>query len=399
MKKILSALCFVLALCLLLSPMSFAAGDNYDTLADWNIRIAVPDGATAVLKGDEYYIYAQREGSIPYVMLRTYRYDDAVDFLDDFTAYMQKQYTDLKVTADVARKTIGDKKCFEIDYTYQVSGFDVTDRRIALVAGGLTYMFASKEIEANGMTIGGMLDEVVANCEILSGTSEAEEPAAEQETGLADGYLYCQENGMPKYWLDFTGAVANNPVLHCYFRSSDPTFYESCFILDLSSAEVIENGLEIHQVYDTHDFDHSNWFRQLTLRFYLDGVVMTVDRDEKTLAGGSEDNILTGTYILKPVGVTADSLAKKSHFRPVGDGPYQADELGLWAQFYYFRLTGFFPPEAEVMRNPDGSFTVHLFEIVNLDGLTHTATSAWYTVDAYGEGRNDITEESVSLMR
>ena len=73
MKKNAIALCLVLALILLLAPFGFAAGENYDTLADWNIRIAVPDNTTAVLKGSEYYIYAQKEGSIPYVMLTTYR--------------------------------------------------------------------------------------------------------------------------------------------------------------------------------------------------------------------------------------------------------------------------------------------------------------------------------------
>ena len=138
MKKIVSALCFLLMLALLLSPLCFAAGDNYDTLADWNIRIAVPDGTTAVLQGNEYYIYAQHEGSIPYVMLRTYGYDDEQTFITDFTEYMRGHYPDLKVTADAAQKTFGGKSCFEIDYSYKVSGYDVKDRRVIKVVDGLT---------------------------------------------------------------------------------------------------------------------------------------------------------------------------------------------------------------------------------------------------------------------
>ena len=102
---------------------------------------------------------------------------------------------------------------------------------------------------------------------------------------------------------------------------------------------------------------------------------------------------------MKPVGVSVDRAEKQSSLRPAEDGPYQAEELGDWARIYYFRNTGFFPPESEITVNPDGSFTIHLYEIVDLDGVTHTATSAWYTVDAYGEGKNDITGESVSLMR
>ena len=70
MKKTMSVLCFILLFSILIAPLCDAAGDNYDTLVDWNIKIKVPDNTTAVLKGNEYYIYAQHEGSIPYVMLR-----------------------------------------------------------------------------------------------------------------------------------------------------------------------------------------------------------------------------------------------------------------------------------------------------------------------------------------
>ena len=392
MKKTVSALCFLLLLSLLLSPLCFAAGDNYDTLADWNIRVAVPDGTTAVLQGNEYYIYAQHEGSIPYVMIRPYGYDDEQTFLADFTEYMREHYPDLRVTSDAAQKSFGGKSCFEIDYTYKVSGYDVLDRRIVKTVDGLTYMFASKEIEANGMTIGSMLDDVVADCEFLSASG------TEAESGLADGYLYCLDNGMPKYWLELSGASSENPVLHCFFRSGDPTFYESCFILDLSTAEITENGLEIHSIRDEYGFDHSDWFKSLSFQFYLDGVVMSADRDERTLAGGGEDNILTGTYLMRPVGVRIDPDTKRSSLRPEKDGPYAPEELAAWAQIHYFCTFGFFPPEADVTANADGSFSIHLYEVVDLDGQKHTATSAWYTVDAYGIGRNEITEEPVSLF-
>ena len=392
MKKIVSALCFSLIVCILLSSACFAGEENTDTLTNWNLRIAVPEGTTAVLKGNEYYIYAQHEDSIPYVMVRTYAYDDVLEFVDDFTEYMKEQYPDLTVTSDVARKTIGDKKCFEIDYTYTVSGYEVRDRRIVMVVDGITYLFASKEIEEAGMTIGNMLDDVVANCSFLS-----DEDAA-QVSALAYGYLYCQEDGMPKYWLDFTGAVADNLVLHCYFRSGDPTFYESCFLLDMATAEFSDEGLVIRQVQDMHGFDHSDWFENLMIQFYLDGALMSVERNEQTLAGGAEDNILTGTYAMRPVGVMVDEKEHNSRFCPLEDGPYQAAELGGWAGYYYFRETGYFPPETEVEENADGTFTIHLYTIEETDGTGHTAASAWYTVDTYGEGKNEITGERVSLM-
>ena len=393
MRKPVSILCSMLLLCLLLAPFDCAGGENVDTLTGWNIKIEVPEGATAVLEENEYYIYAQHTGEIPYVMLRTYRYDDETELIKDFTAYMMGQYADLKVTADAAKKTFGDKECYEIDYAYTVSDYEVTDRRIVTVIDGTAYMFGSKEIDSLGRTIGRMLDDVVANCTFLTGVS------SEQESGLADGYLYSLTDGMPKYWLDISGAADNKLALHCYFRSGDPTVYESCYYLDLSSAVITENALEIYRVYDQNGLDCSNSFNSLNLRFYLDGAVMTVERDEKTPAGGTEDSILTGSYAMKPVGVVADSAGKQSRLRPAKDGPFQADELGEWARIYYFMNTGFFPPIAEVTENQDGTFTIHLFETAESNGGEHTVSYALYTVDAYGEGKDDIAKENVSLMR
>ena len=164
MKKQIS---IVLIFLLILSMAPLCYAKNTDTLADWNVKITVPDGKTAVLQGSEYYIFGQQEGSIPYVMLRPYRYDDPEKFITDFTEYMQGQYTDLTVTSPATRKTIGNKRCWEIDYGYTVRGYDVRDRRVVITVDGLTYMFASKEIESNGMTIGSMLNDVVADCEFL----------------------------------------------------------------------------------------------------------------------------------------------------------------------------------------------------------------------------------------
>ena len=319
----------------------------------------------------------------------------------------------------------------------------------------------------------------------------------ESEDSDALMYLYCLDNGMPKYWLDLTGTMSHNPVLHCYFRSSDPTFYESWFILDLETADKNGSTYTFHNVYDSYGFDHSNWFRSLVIRGEKDGLVMSVIRDERTLAGGGEDNILTGEYVMKPMGarvvyeyrndsrqllywldldddnillykvtpygedevyvldmesaeyddglltvyrvsdeygndvswkfnsimlsdvegailLIVDSNARgndavissnvylfepKTSFVPLKSGPFTADELGVMAQQYYMKNHGFFPPKADVEQNADGSFTIHLYEVVDLDGVKHTATSAWYTVDRYGVGADDIYETPVNLTR
>ena len=103
MKKLPVLLGLVLVLSLLLSPVAFASGGNYDTLADWDLRIAVPDNAaSAVLKGNTYYIYAQNDGYIPYVMLMaTSQFDSEEDFIDHLTDSLAEQYQrqGFKVTA------------------------------------------------------------------------------------------------------------------------------------------------------------------------------------------------------------------------------------------------------------------------------------------------------------
>ncbi|MCR5575588.1 MAG: hypothetical protein K6F56_01115 [Oscillospiraceae bacterium] len=503
MKKLTTALCLLLVFAMVLSPVCYAAGENTDTLVDWDIRVTVPDGVTAVLEGNEYYIYAEEADYIPYVMLTTYDYDSsAEDFVPVFTKYMKRTYKDLKVNSKAKGVSYGDKSGWEIEYGYTVSGYAIRDRRVVIKRGDTIYLFTSKEVPELDKTVGTMLEDVVRNCVFLS-----DRPEIKTDDGFAPGYLYCLENGMPKYWLDFTGAHANDYVLHCYFRSSDPTFYESLYILDTDTADFGEgedDSATIHKVFDSHGLDHSDWFKKLVLRYENGEVVMDVKRNDKTLAGGGEDNLLTGKYTMEPVGVKAlyeyyeedmlkywldtdgddgdielhamfrsgepsfheevftidmdtavtdggtitvgkiynekgkdvskwfksvtltdveggfvmeverdektlaggpdDNILSGTYkfeahtiLRPLHEGPYTPAELCRWAQIYYFVNNGFYPPEADFEKNDDGSYSIHLYEIVNSGGSTHTATSAWYTVDEYGVGVDDIFGDAVIL--
>lgn len=86
-----------------------------------------------------------------------------------------------------------------------------------------------------------------------------------------------------------------------------------------------------------------------------------------------------------------------------GDAPvqasYESGELIAMARAYYEAQSGFFAPEAECTENEDGTYTIHLYEIVkNEEGDSwHTATSCWYTVDASGKGCDGISEAEVVL--
>lgn len=497
MKKLIPALCLLLLLTVCLAPLGCAA-ENYDTLADWDIKIHVPDGTTAVLDGNAYYIYPEKSGYLPYVMLNSYRYSSLELFLSDFVEYMAGQYSDIRLLSEPCAVSIGGKQGAELDFSYTVSGYEVRDRRVVLYENARAYVFCSKEVPALEQSVGSLLEDVIADC-VLLGVSEA----APQDAPEAPAYLYCLDNGMPKYWLDLSGTMADDPVLHCYFRSGDPSFYESCFILDLDTAETDGGVYTFRNVTDMRGFDVSNRFERLA--FDGGSLTLSVKRDEKTLAGGAEDNILTGDYPMEPVGLgmvyeyrqddgmlkywldtrdgvltlhamfrsgdpefyearfTLDSesaeadgeylikfnrvfneagyevsewfksltltevqgalmlnvkrdertlaggaddniltgvylFEPRTYLLPLGDAPYSAGELARWGQLYYFRETGFYPPEADAVANADGSFTVHLYEIVEIDDCnSRTATSAWYTVGADGRGYDDLSGKPVAL--
>ena len=176
---------------------------NADTLADWNIKIIVPEDAAAVLDGSDncYYIYPEETDSIPYVLLTTFAYDSADTLIPDFTEYMESVYADLEVTADPVEKTIGSKSCTEIDYGYTVSGYEVLDRRIITISDGTAYMFASKEIPELDLMVGTLLEDVVADCVFLTEETGTTDTGTAFDGSFADFYDYQNPDGTYSYYF------------------------------------------------------------------------------------------------------------------------------------------------------------------------------------------------------
>ena len=200
-----------------------------------------------------------------------------------------------------------------------------------------------------------------------------------------DGFAYYQEDGTLKYALK----LDNGFQMRCNFVSGDPEPYEEIYTMDLSTAELSGNTIAIRTIRDGQGLDISDRFRTLTYTFLSDKVIMIVERDESTLAGGAGDNVLTGTYTFAAAKQEPNAPAEKN---------YTPKELCAMAQDYYEKHNDFRPPVADSASNSDGTVTIHLYEIVsNGDGTFHTATSAWYTVDSKGVGTDDITGESVRL--
>ena len=61
--------------------------DNSTTLADWNIKVPIPDNSTSILDGStgEFYIYPMGQEGIPYVIIMPFDYSYGGDaFLQTF---------------------------------------------------------------------------------------------------------------------------------------------------------------------------------------------------------------------------------------------------------------------------------------------------------------------------
>ncbi len=74
------------------------------------------------------------------------------------------------------------------------------------------------------------------------------------------------------------------------------------------------------------------------------------------------------------------------------------EQLGDMAKVYYMMHNDYLPEYADCEITDEGMYQIHLYDIITLDeNDSHTATSAWYTVDKDGKGTDDIFGTEVSI--
>ena len=83
-------------------------------------------------------------------------------------------------------------------------------------------------------------------------------------------------------------------------------------------------------------------------------------------------------------------------------GPQETDgiteQLAEMAKVYYSMHNDYLPEYADCEKTDDGKYQIHLYDIITLDeNESHTATSAWYTVDEDGKGTDDIYGTEISI--
>ncbi len=77
------------------------------------------------------------------------------------------------------------------------------------------------------------------------------------------------------------------------------------------------------------------------------------------------------------------------------------DDLCTAAKDYYQARSesGYRPPEASCTDNGNGTYIIHLYEIVDDgNGFSHSSTYAWYEVDSNGTGKDTILGKPVQLV-
>ena len=361
MKKAISLLCLLLVFALALSPLCYA---EEDAAGAWN-----EDGDTL----SPAYVYREWDGKPKYWLdVTSTRLGDLelhCMFRDDGEAFYETVYLLGMDTVRIDGRTLR--------FT------EVHDRW----GNDYTPMFPEISIrfEADGAVMTVVRDE-----KTLAGGGENNLFSGDYEMTplrLGKSYEYYQDDGMLKYWIDSDG---QNYMLHAMFRSGEPSWYEQVFTLDAASAEPDgDYTLKIHKVFNQNGDDVSAWFKSITLTWVQGAIMLNVERDEATLAGGADDNIQTDMYMLEP----------RSFLLPLDDGPYTPDELGAWAQNYYLTHEHLYPREAEVEKSADGSFAICLYENVWADGEIRTVTFARYKVDAFGRGTVVGTDEQIDLFR
>ena len=206
-----------------------------------------------------------------------------------------------------------------------------------------------------------------------------------------NGFAYTEEGGQKKYILDTQKGIR----LYCYFQSGSEEYEEVIYDLELSEAEGA--SAEVIRVVQEQGEDLTPSFKKFSFVFYPEKVVMMVERDTDLMAGGDSDNLQTGTYTMFASDWTPGTPAATAEKQDMM-APYQGAELGAMARAYYLKENNFLAPEIECVENDDGTTTIHLYEIVE-DGeeVSHTGTSAWYTVDGYGKGKDDVMGNAVEF--
>lgn len=145
-----------------------AQTEGYMVYTDKNLGLSFeyPNGYKVVTDKDGFVYVARTvsngQAAIPYVIVGKYKdFNNGVQFLNSFTDYLRKSYSDLVITIDLVSGNIGDKFVYGIAYNYTSSGHLVVDNRYAIVLNNAVYMVGTKEENTNSTEVNSLAEHVI----------------------------------------------------------------------------------------------------------------------------------------------------------------------------------------------------------------------------------------------
>ena len=142
--------------------------NGYSVYTDSNLNISfeIPNDYK-VTTDKEGFIYVGKNIDnqgvlIPYIIVGRYEnFTNDVQFLNNFTDYMRKQYNDLKITIDLLSGNINGKLVYGLQYSYTIDNHLVIDNRYSTTINQKIYMIGSKEENTNTTEINNVVEHII----------------------------------------------------------------------------------------------------------------------------------------------------------------------------------------------------------------------------------------------
>lgn len=150
-------------------PTTPSTNTGYSVYTDAYLGISfeIPSNYKVTTDKEGYIYVGQNIDSkgalIPYIIIGRYdNFNNGVQFLNNFTDYMRKQYSDLKITIDLISGTIGNRIVYGLAYSYNVDNHLIIDNRYAVVINNKVYMVGSKEENTNTTEINNVVEHILS---------------------------------------------------------------------------------------------------------------------------------------------------------------------------------------------------------------------------------------------
>lgn len=149
-------------------PTTPSTNTGYSVYTDAYLGISfeIPSNYKVTTDKEGYIYVGQNIDSkgalIPYIIIGRYdNFNNGVQFLNNFTDYMRKQYSDLKITIDLLSGVIGNRTVYGLAYNYNVNNHLIVDNRYAVVINNKVYMVGSKEENTNTTEINNVVEHIL----------------------------------------------------------------------------------------------------------------------------------------------------------------------------------------------------------------------------------------------